>query len=211
MAFQIPSFVSRFLRPFTASSSLSLQPDALAAVNFPENTQRATVAAGCFWGVEHIYRKHYGGGKGLLDAKVGYTGGGTSAPNYRTVCSGKTGHAEALLIAFDPDKVSYRELLEFFFRMHDPTTPNKQGGDEGTQYRSAIFANSEEQLAIAQEIKDKVQKEWYPEKNKKVVTEIAMAGPWFPAEDYHQLYLENNPTGYECSSHRVRSFKPLSA
>ena len=209
MAFHMPSFVSRFMRPFTSSTSISLQPDALAARSFPENTQRATIAAGCFWGVEHLYRKKFGHGKGLLDARVGYTGGGSDAPNYRTVCSGKTGHAESLLVAFDPDKVSYRQLLEFFWKMHDPTTKDQQGGDRGTQYRSAVFANSEEQLKIAEELKEKVAKEWYPDKP--ITTEVTMAGPWFDAEDYHQLYLEKTPHGYECPMHFERNFKPLSS
>jgi len=209
MAFQMPSFLSRFLRPFTTSTSLSLQPDALAARSFPENTQRLTVAAGCFWGVEHIYRKHFGKGKGLLDARVGYTGGTTNAPTYRSVCSSETGHAEALLVLFDPEKVSYRQLLEFFYRTHDPTTKDSQGYDKGTQYRSAIFANSEEQLKIAQDVTEKVGKEWYP--NKPITTEVAMAGPWFDAEESHQLYLEKEPQGYQCSTHFVRNFQPLSS
>jgi peptide-methionine (S)-S-oxide reductase len=159
--------------------------------------------------VEHLYRKKFGNGKGLLDARVGYTGGGTDAPNYRTVCSGETGHAESLLIMFDPEKVSYRQLLEFFWKMHDPTTKDRQGGDRGTQYRSAVFANSEEQLRIAQDLKEKVGKEWYP--GQPITTEVAMAGPWFDAEDYHQLYLENNPKGYECPMHYERTLKPLSS
>jgi peptide-methionine (S)-S-oxide reductase len=203
------SFLSRLFRTVTTSSSMPLQQDALAACNFPANTQRATVAAGCFWGVEHLYRKHFGNGKGLLDARVGYTGGGANAPNYRTVCSGTTGHAESLLVAFDPDKVSYRQLIEFFYKMHDPTTLNRQGGDRGTQYRSAIFANSEEQLKEAEQITEQVGKQWYP--GKQITTEVALAGPWFDAEDYHQLYLDNNPGGYECPAHFVRNFMPLTS
>jgi len=209
MAFQMPAFLSRFMRPFATSTSLSLQPDALAAKNFPENTQRATVAAGCFWGVEHIYRKKFGSGKGLLDARVGYTGGSTEAPTYKSTCTGRTGHAESLLILFDPEKVSYRQLLEFFWKMHDPTTKDMQGNDEGSQYRSAVFANSEEQLKIAQELKEKVGKEWY--KGKPITTEVTMAGPWYDAEDYHQLYLDKTPWGYQCPSHFERNFPPLSS
>lgn len=182
----------------------------MASLNYPANSQRATLAAGCFWGVEHLYRKHFGNGKGLLDARVGYTGGAdeSSPPSYRQVCSGRTGYAESLLVVYDPELVSYRQLLEFFFRMHDPTTLNRQGMDMGTQYRSAIFANSDEQLKIAEEIKEKVGKEWY--KGKPVTTEVTKAGTWFDAEDYHQLYLENNPGGYECPAHFVRTFPPLS-
>ncbi|KAF7503697.1 hypothetical protein GJ744_003375 [Endocarpon pusillum] len=196
----MPSFLSRFLRPFTSSTSLSYHPESISAQTFPENTQKATVAAGCFWGVEHLFRKKFGNGNGLLDARVGYTGGEAKAPSYRSVCSGTTGHAESLLIMFDPDKVSYRKLLEFFFNMHDPTTLNRQGGDMGTQYRSAIFANSEEQLKIAQDVKEKVGKYWWTEGP--VTTEVKMAGPWYDAEDYHQLYLDHNPGGYECPAHK---------
>ena len=209
MAFSLsgmPSSISRFLRPFTSSSSLSYHPESLSAQNFPENTQKATLAAGCFWGVEKRFRKEFGNGNGLLDARVGYTGGGTDAPSYRSVCSGTTGHAESLLIMFDPDKVSYRKLLEYFFKMHDPTTLNKQGNDIGTQYRSAIFANNDEQLQIAQDIKIKVEKYWW---KKPITTEVKMAGPWFDAEDYHQLYLEHNPGGYECSAPTGITFKDL--
>lgn len=183
--------------------------------NFPENTQKATFAAGCFWGPEHVFRKAYGNGKGLLDARVGYTGGGTTAPTYRAVCSGTTGHAESLLILFDPDKVSYKTLVELFFRTHNPTTKNKQGKDIGSQYRSAIFANSEEQLKIAEEAKAEVQEKWNygqrePESTSTVTTEIKMAGPWFDAEDYHQLYLDKNPFGYHCDTHNYRKdFPPL--
>jgi peptide-methionine (S)-S-oxide reductase len=195
----MPSFVSRFLRPFTSSSSLSYQSESLSAKTFPANTQKATLAAGCFWGVEHHFRKEFGNGKGLLATRVGYTGGASGEPTYRTVCSGTTGHAESLLIMFDPDKVSYRKLLEFFFNMHDPTTLNKSGGDEGTQYRSAIFAHDEEQLSIAQDVKERVGRVWW--KNAPVTTEVAMAGPWYDAEDYHQLYLDKNPWGYQCSAH----------
>ena len=143
-----------------------------------------------------------------MDARVGYIGGKSDSPSYRQVCSGNTGHAESLLVVYDPDKVSYRQLLEFFFRMHDPTTLNRQGMDTGTQYRSAIFANDEEQLKIAEEIKEKVGREWY---KKPISTEVTMAGKWYDAEDYHQEYLDKNPGGYECPAHFVRNFPPLSS
>ncbi|OJJ51297.1 hypothetical protein ASPZODRAFT_127354 [Penicilliopsis zonata CBS 506.65] len=171
-------------------------------------TQIATVAAGCFWGVEHLFRKQFGEGKGLLDAKVGYCGGKTAEPTYRAVCSGETGHAEALQIKYDPDVVSYRALLEFFYRMHDPTTANRQGPDVGTQYRSAIFTHGAEQEGIAREVTDKIGREWYA--GKPVTTAIIAAGQWWNAEDYHQLYLAKNPAGYECPAHFVRTFPPLS-
>lgn len=199
---------TRLLRPFTTSSpSLSLTPESLASRIMPENAQKATVAAGCFWGVENLFRKHFEG-KGLLDAKVGYCGGHTESPTYRGVCTGTTGHAESLQVTFDPSVVSYRQLLEFFYRMHDPTTLNRQGGDIGTQYRSAIFTHDEEQERIAREVTEKVGKEWY--KDKPITTQIVPAGKFWDAEEYHQLYLRKNPDGYECPAHFVRNFPPLS-
>ncbi|KAL1999588.1 hypothetical protein VTN02DRAFT_4300 [Thermoascus thermophilus] len=173
-----------------------------------DNAQKATFAAGCFWGVEHLFRKHFGQGKGLLDAKVGYSGGQTESPTYKIVCSGTTGHAESLQVTFDPSVVSYRQLLEFFYRMHDPTTLNRQGGDIGTQYRSAIFTHNEEQEKIAKEVTEKVGKEWY--QGQPITTQIVPAGQWWDAEEYHQLYLKKNPDGYECPAHFVRNFPPLS-
>lgn len=192
-------------------------------------SEKATVAAGCFWGVEHLFRKEFGNGKGLLDARVGYSGGNTSSPTYRAVCSGNTGRkclalppeslkerkkkriancvkkkietdAEALQVTFDPSIVSYRQLLEFFYRMHDPTTLNRQGPDVGTQYRSVVFTHSEEQNKLAHDITDKVGKEWYKQS---LSTQIIEAGEWWDAEDYHQLYLKKNPSGYECPAQYV--------
>ncbi|KAK2746719.1 Peptide-methionine (S)-S-oxide reductase [Onygenales sp. PD_40] len=195
----IPPFTARMMRLFSTTTSLSLSlpitQESLAARGFPANAQEATIAAGCFWGVEHLFRKTFGNGKGLLDAKVGYCGGDTNHPSYRSVCSGRTGHAEALRIIFDPSIVTYRQLLEFFYRMHDPTTLNRQGGDVGTQYRSAIFTHGEEQHQIAQTVTEKVAKEWW---KAPVSTVVVPAGQWWDAEEYHQLYLENNPGGYEC-------------
>ncbi|KAF1955098.1 methionine sulfoxide reductase A [Byssothecium circinans] len=194
------SFLSRFLRPFTTMSSAPAQPMAV-----PTGAQTATIAAGCFWGVEHMYRKAFAG-KGLIDARVGYIGGDTKDPSYRAVCSGRTGHAEALQIAYDPNAVSYRTLLEFFYKMHDPTTANAQGPDRGSQYRSAIFYHDAEQEKIARDVTSKVNKQWY---NGGVVTEVLPAGQWWDAEAYHQLYLDKNPAGYECPSHFLRSFPDL--
>ena len=188
-------FLTRLLRPFSSSTRMGLGPDSNASLAIPTGAQRATVAAGCFWGVEHLFRKQFAN-KGLLDARVGYIGGDTKSPSYRSVCSGRTGHAEALQIVFDPEKVSYRQLLEFFFKMHDPTTKDRQGGDAGTQYRSGIFTHGEEQEKTAKEVRDKVQKEWW--RAGTVVTEIIPAGEWWDAETYHQLYLDKNPGGYEC-------------
>ncbi|RMD42560.1 hypothetical protein DV735_g2527, partial [Chaetothyriales sp. CBS 134920] len=211
MAFHMAGFLSRLLRPFSTSVVRPLVPDSLAAADLPANTQRAIVAGGCFWGTEELYRKHWKD-KGLIDCRVGYTGGDKDEPTYPEVCTGRTGHAESLLIAYDPDKVSYRQLIEFFFKMHDPTTLNRQGADTGTQYRSAVFAETDEQEKIANEVKDKVAKEWY--KDKPVTTEIKRATKWWDAEPLHQDYIHvqlsqgNSP--YQCPAHYVRPFPPLS-
>jgi peptide-methionine (S)-S-oxide reductase len=192
------SFITRFFRPFTQSAMAT-------PVTIPEGAEKATVAAGCFWGVEHLYRKHFGS-KGLYDARVGYIGGDQSSPSYRAVCSGSTGHAEATQLVYDPSKITYRQLLEFFYRMHDPTTLNSQGPDRGTQYRSGIFFHSPEQEKIAREVTAKANEQWY---NGKIVTEILPAQQWWDAEEYHQLYLDRNPGGYECPSHFLRTFPDL--
>ncbi|KAF2119754.1 peptide methionine sulfoxide reductase msrB/msrA [Lophiotrema nucula] len=194
------SFLSRFVRNFTTMNS-SATP-----MNVPAGAQTATIAAGCFWGVEHMYRKAFDN-KGLLDARVGYIGGDTSNPSYRSVCSGRTGHAEALQVVYDPEKVSYRTLLEFLYKMHDPTTADRQGPDVGSQYRSAIFYHDEEQEKVARDVTDKVNKQWW---KGKVATQILPAGQWWDAEAYHQLYLDKNPSGYECPSHFLRNFPALS-
>ncbi|KAG8159923.1 hypothetical protein KVR01_010560 [Diaporthe batatas] len=208
MTSSMPGFIARLTRPFTTAASLgisSAENGAAAAANIPEGAQKATVAAGCFWGVEHIYRKHFEG-KGLYDARVGYIGGDTSNPSYRAVCSGSTGHAEATQITFDPSKITYRELLEFFYRIHDPTTRNRQGNDAGTQYRSGIFTHGPEQEAVAREVTAAVDGQWF---GGKVTTQVIAAGQWWDAEEYHQLYLDKNPSGYQCPTHYVRDFPPL--
>ncbi|KAI0076870.1 peptide methionine sulfoxide reductase [Panus rudis PR-1116 ss-1] len=167
----------------------------------------ATFAAGCFWGVEHIFLKHYpiSQNKGILRTRVGYTGGKEEAknPDYRTVCTGTTDHAEALRIEFDPSIVKYDELVEFFYRSHDPTTVNRQGADTGTQYRSAIFYHTPEQKAIAERVTEEVQKKHFDPVGKKIATQIVPAGPWYDAEEYHQEYLHKNPSGYQCPTHRL--------
>jgi len=162
----------------------------------PANTALCTIAAGCFWGVEHMFR-HQFAGKGLLQARVGYIGGDSSNPSYRSVCSGRTGHAEALQVTYDPDKISYRQLLEFFYKMHDPTTVNRQGPDTGSQYRSGIFYHNAEQEKEAKAVTEQVSKEWW---KGKVATEVLPAGQWWDAEDYHQRYLDKVDNGYECPS-----------
>jgi peptide-methionine (S)-S-oxide reductase len=152
-----------------------------------------------------MFRKEFKG-KGLYEARVGYIGGDAKNPSYRSVCSGGTGHAEALQLLYDPSQITYRSLLEYFYRMHDPTTSNRQGPDAGTQYRSGIFYHDKEQEDQAREVMKKVNEKWW---KGGVVTEILPAGEWWDAEDYHQRYLEVNPSGYECPSHFERKFPPL--
>jgi peptide-methionine (S)-S-oxide reductase len=149
--------------------------------------EKATFAAGCFWGVEQYFRQI----PGVQDAAVGYTGGSKPSPTYEDVCTDRTGHAEALEITFDPAKVSYEELLDHFWKMHDPTTLNRQGPDVGTQYRSAIFYHSPEQKAAAEASKQRVAAQF----KRPVVTEVVPAAPFYRAEEYHQRYLEKRGLG----------------
>lgn len=146
----------------------------------------ATFAAGCFWGVEAAFRRV----KGVLDVTVGYTGGTLPDPDYRSVCSGRTGHAEAVLVRFDPEVVSYERLLEFFWKIHDPTTLNRQGPDVGNQYRSAIFTHSAEQEQSAR--RSLAALEASGQLRRPVVTQIVAASVFYPAEEYHQRYLEKH-------------------
>jgi peptide methionine sulfoxide reductase msrA/msrB len=154
--------------------------------------QFATLAGGCFWGMQDLLRKQ----PGVIATEVGYTGGNVPNATYRN----HGGHAEAVRIEFDPTKTSYEALLRFFFRMHDPTTLNRQGNDTGSSYRSAIFYHDAEQQRIAMKVKAEVDAggKW----KRPVVTEITPAGPWWRAEENHQDYLEKNPGGYTC--HWVR-------
>ena len=154
----------------------------------------ATVAGGCFWCLEAVYDQM----KGVVTVESGYTGGSVDHPTYEAVCSGKTGHAEAVRITFDPAVVSYRELLEVFFVIHDPTTLNRQGHDVGTQYRSAIFYYAPEQKQIAEEVIAGVTKEKLYANP--IVTEIVPAGIWYEAEPYHQEYFARNPFQGYCTA-----------
>jgi len=144
---------------------------------------KATFAAGCFWGVEEAFRKI----KGVTSTTVGYTGGTTKNPSYKDVCTGRTGHAEAVEVEFDPAQVSYRELLAAFFQNHNPTTLNSQGPDFGTQYRSAIFVHDAEQEAEAREAIATLEKSHIFKRP--IVTEIKPASDFYRAEEYHQQYL----------------------
>jgi peptide methionine sulfoxide reductase msrA/msrB len=158
----------------------------------PVTEEVATLAGGCFWGMEDILR----GIPGVIRTRVGYTGGTTSSPFYPDVHEGTTGHAEAVEVVFDPRRISYEELLGWFFRMHDPTTLNRQGNDVGTSYRSAIFYHSDEQRRTAERVKASVDKsgKW----KSPVVTEIVAAKEFWPAEEEHQSYLQKHPGGYTC-------------
>jgi len=164
-----------------------------AAASPSRDREVAVLAGGCFWGMEEILRKI----PGVLDVEAGYTGGWLENPRYEDTHGSRSGHAEAVKVVFDPRQLSYEDLLEkWFFRMHDPTTLNRQGNDVGSQYRSAIFYADEAQRATAEAVKARVQKSgrW----KGTIVTEIAKASTWYRAEEYHQDYLVKNPGGYTC-------------
>jgi len=154
--------------------------------------ETAILAGGCFWGMEEIIRKI----PGVIKTTVGYTGGITPDPTYEDVCTGATGHAESIQVVFDSTRLSYETLLDYFFRMHDPTTLNRQHNDVGTQYRSAIFYTSEAQKQTAERVKAQWDKSG--KFNRPITTEIAQATKFYPAEEYHQKYLLKNPGGYTC-------------
>jgi len=158
----------------------------------PENKEVATLAGGCFWCLEAVYDEM----KGVESVESGYMGGRTPKPTYREVCDGQTGHAEVVRVTFDPAVVSFRELLEVFFVIHDPTTLNRQGNDAGTQYRSAIFYHSPEQKAVAKEVMASLDaaKLW----DGPIVTELTPASTFHMAEDYHQEYFARNPAQPYC-------------
>lgn len=153
-------------------------------------TELATLAGGCFWCLDAVYRDL----RGVEQVVSGYMGGQTANPSYELVCTGTSGHAEVVQITFDPDVISYRELLEVFFTIHDPTTLNRQGGDSGTQYRSAIFYHSPDQKATAEEVIAKVQPLW----DDPIVTEMAPVDTFYSGEGYHQDYYNNNPDQSYC-------------
>jgi peptide methionine sulfoxide reductase msrA/msrB len=152
----------------------------------------ATLSGGCFWGVQELVRQL----PGVLSTSVGYTGGSKAAPVYEDVHTGRTGHAEAVQIVYDPKVITYETILRYFFRLHDPTTPNRQGNDVGTQYRSAIFYHDDDQRKVAERVKAEVDRsgKWPA----KVATQIVPASTFYPAESYHQDYLQKHPDGYTC-------------
>lgn len=168
------------------------EPEETLDATVADGTATATLAGGCFWGMEDILRDI----PGVLETDVGYTGGKVPNATYPDVTGGKSGHAEAVQIRFDPKRISYEELLGYYFRMHDPTTRNRQGNDRGTQYRSAIFVHDEAQRKIADRVRAEVEAsgKW----SAPVVTQITSAGSFYSAEEYHQDYLEKHPNGYTC-------------
>ena len=158
-----------------------------------QGAEIATLAGGCFWGVEEILREV----PGVIDTDVGYTGGWLENPTYDDTHDSKSGHAEAIRVTFDPSILSYEDLLEkWFFKLHDPTTLNRQGNDVGTQYRSAIFPQTPEQKTTAEQVKARVEAsgKW----KRPITTSIEPASTWYSAESYHQDYLRKNPEGYSC-------------
>ena len=159
---------------------------------FPEGIETAVFGLGCFWGAERLFWK----APGVYSTAVGYAGGATPNPTYEEVCSGRTGHTEAVLVAYDPARITYEELLRIFWEGHDPTQGMRQGNDVGTQYRSAIFTTSEAQLATATQSATMFGERLAASGYGEITTEIAPAGPFYYAEDYHQQYLAKNPNGY---------------
>ena len=159
---------------------------------FPDGLEQAIVAMGCFWGAERVFWQV----PGVYTTAVGYAGGFTPNPTYEEVCSGRTGHAEAVLVVFDPDKTGYEDILRLFWESHDPTQGMRQGNDVGTQYRSAIYWTTDAQRAAAETSRDAYAERLRAAGYSEVTTEIAQAGPFYYAEDYHQQYLHKVPNGY---------------
>jgi peptide-methionine (S)-S-oxide reductase len=159
---------------------------------FPEGLATATFAMGCFWGAERVFWQT----PGVWTTAVGYAGGFTPNPSYEEACSGMTGHAEAVLVVFDPNVVSYEQLLKVFWENHDPTQGMRQGNDSGTQYRSAVYTSDEAQQGAAEASRDAYQQRLSAAGYGPITTEIRRAGPFYYAEDYHQQYLGKNPNGY---------------
>jgi len=160
--------------------------------NQPSAHETAILAGGCFWGMEEILRKI----PGVLATTVGYSGGTTAHPTYEQVCTGTTGHAESIQVVFDPTRLTYEGLLDYFFRMHDPTTLNRQHNDVGTQYRSAIFYHGAAQKQTAERVKARWDKSG--KFDRPITTEITAAKAFYSAEEYHQKYLVKHPGGYTC-------------
>src|SRR5947208_1922096 len=166
--------------------------DTPIAPPFPDGLEQAVVGMGCFWGAERIFWQ----APGVYTTAVGYAGGFTRNPTYEEVCSGRTGHTEAVLVVFDPSKTSYEEILRLFWENHDPTQGMRQGNDMGTQYRSIILATTPEQREQAEQSREMFQQALTAAGHGEITTEIADAGDFYYAEPYHQQYLAKNPNGY---------------
>jgi peptide methionine sulfoxide reductase msrA/msrB len=189
-----PSETPMAAAPRAPAASSDVAADDVAAGNV------ALLAGGCFWGMEDLLRKL----PGVLETSVGYTGGELERPTYEDVHTGRSGHAESVRVVFDPKVLSYERLLAYFFSIHDPTTPNRQGNDVGTQYRSAIFVINAEQRRTAEAMIERVKAsgDW----KAPVATQVIEANQFYPAEDYHQDYLQKNPGGYTCHYPRQVSY-----
>lgn len=159
---------------------------------FPETLQMVQFGMGCFWGAERLFWQY----PNIFSTQVGYSGGSVPNPTYRAVCSGTTGHAEVVRVVYDPSKTRFHELLKIFWENHDPTQGNRQGNDEGTQYRSAIYVYNDEQLRLAQESKEIFQQALNEKGFGRITTEIQRAPEFYYAEEYHQQYLHADPEGY---------------
>jgi len=168
----------------------------------PDGLEVAIFGLGCFWGAEEIYWQK----AGVWSTSVGYAGGHTPHPSYEEVCTGRTGHTEAIRIVFDPDQISYADLVKQFFEVHDPTQGMRQGNDVGTQYRSAIYVTTPEQEQTARELTEIYGAELTRRGIGDITTEIAPAGPYYYAEDVHQQYLAKNPFGYRCHANTGVAF-----
>ncbi|HET7636644.1 MAG TPA: peptide-methionine (S)-S-oxide reductase MsrA [Candidatus Limnocylindria bacterium] len=209
-------FQSRKTQMPAASEALPGRPDPVPTAQrhfvngspldgpLPPAAQLATFAMGCFWGAEKLFWQT----PGVISTAAGYAGGTTPNPTYEEVCSGRTGHAEVVRVVFDPDRVSYEELLRRFWEEHDPTQGMRQGNDIGTNYRSAIFTHSDEQQAAAEASRDAYQRELTAAGYGPITTEIRQAPPFYFAEDYHQQYLAKNPAGY-CPDHSTGVACPI--
>jgi len=171
---------------------------------WPESTKTAIFGLGCFWGEEKAFWQL----PGVVTTAVGYAGGVTPNPTYEEVCSGQTGHAEVVLVAYDPERIGYEQLLKTFWESHDPTQGMRQGNDTGAQYRSIILTTDDDQRAAAEASRDAFQKSLTAAGFGAITTEIAPSGPFYYAEDYHQQYLDKNPRGY-CPDHSTGVSCPI--
>ncbi|MFN8107511.1 MAG: peptide-methionine (S)-S-oxide reductase MsrA [Nocardioidaceae bacterium] len=182
--------------PFVLAEQHAVLNAPLVTDELPVGMEEAIFGLGCFWGAEEIFWQL----PGVWSTSVGYAGGFTSNPTYEEVCSGRTGHTEAVRVVYDPAKVSYEDLVCTFYEVHDPTQGMRQGNDRGTQYRSAIYVNSPAQEQVAREVTERYQPELTKRGLGPITTEIKPQQPYYYAEDHHQQYLHKNPFGYRCHS-----------